>query len=172
MVVEFFVIFYLKKISLLYNCKPAEKSYRNSTGSIFYIVLLIGWVISVVPICVFMGLQTPSKDCGPFRATSSMFYSVTESIDRITWDWLRDIFWFLGSAPFGAIVALILCVILYYYKAVNEAHMKMIKLLRDQLTLEGKDKQFLLSRVNGLNEKLNYGKNNGQQGGPRQREAW
>nr|CAB3267012.1 transmembrane channel-like protein 7 [Phallusia mammillata] len=153
-VLKFFIFFYLKKLTLLYNCRPATRPYRASrSGTFFFIILLVGFTVAALPVAVGIAIIQPSQDCGPFRGLTTMFSSITAAILNFP-DWLRDIFWFIGSAGFSVIVGVILCLVLYYYVALSSAHKKMIFLLKDQLALEGKDKQFLLNRVNKLSAKL------------------
>uniref|UniRef100_H2YN25 TMC domain-containing protein n=1 Tax=Ciona savignyi TaxID=51511 RepID=H2YN25_CIOSA len=146
-VVKFFIFFYLKKLSLIYNCRPATRPYRSSrSGTFFFLILLFGFIVAAIPVVFGVAVLEPSKDCGPFRGWSTMFYAITSSI-LTTPSWLQSILWFVGSVGFAAIIAVILCLLLYYFVALRDAHKKMIALLKDQLTLEGKDKQFLLMRV-------------------------
>uniref|UniRef100_H2YN24 TMC domain-containing protein n=1 Tax=Ciona savignyi TaxID=51511 RepID=H2YN24_CIOSA len=149
-VVKFFIFFYLKKLSLIYNCRPATRPYRSSrSGTFFFLILLFGFIVAAIPVVFGVAVLEPSKDCGPFRGWSTMFYAITSSI-LTTPSWLQSILWFVGSVGFAAIIAVILCLLLYYFVALRDAHKKMIALLKDQLTLEGKDKQFLLMRVTEL----------------------
>ncbi|XP_009859564.2 transmembrane channel-like protein 7 isoform X3 [Ciona intestinalis] len=153
-VVKFFIFFYLKKLSLTYNCRPATRPYRASrSGTFFYIILLVGFVVAAFPVVVSVAILEPSKDCGPFRGWTTMFYAITASIQTQP-GWLQSILWFVGSPGFAIIIGVLLCLALYYFVALRTAHKKMISLLRDQLTLEGKDKQFLLSRVTKLTKEL------------------
>ncbi|XP_039259218.2 transmembrane channel-like protein 7 [Styela clava] len=153
-VLKFFIFFYLKKLTLMYNCKPAQRPYRASrSGTFFFLILMFGFLVAAIPVGVSLSIITPSNYCGPFRGLATMFQSVTNAISTLP-EWLASIFWFIGSAGFSIIIGIILCLILYYYAALSSAHKKMIELLREQLTLEGKDKQFLLKRVNDMQMRL------------------
>jgi len=153
-VIKFFCFFYLQKISLMYNCKPASKSFRSSrSGTFFFIVLFFGFVVACIPVIVGMSILTPSRYCGPFREESKMFSIITKLI--LTYPtWVQRIFWFIGSPGFVVILGVIIIFGIYYFKALDNAHNKMIKVLRDQLLMEGKDKQFLLQRVTRLSQCL------------------
>lgn len=57
---------------------------------------------------------------------------------------------FLGTAGFAVPAIIILILAGYYYYAVAAANKHMVALLKNQLVLEGHDKQFLLSRLNHM----------------------
>ncbi|CAK8673505.1 unnamed protein product [Clavelina lepadiformis] len=158
-VIKFFVFFYIKKLTLIYNCRPATRPYRASrSGTFFFIILLFGFVVAAFPVVISVAIIKPSSDCGPFRGWDSMFFAMTNAIQQLP-NWLQQIFWFIGSSGFAALIIVILCLVVYYFFALSSAHKRMIGLLKDQLTLEGKDKQFLLDRVNRLSGQL---QNNGR----------
>jgi len=153
-VIKFFFFFYLQKISLLYNCQPDKRPFRASrTGTFFFVILLFGFAVAIVPVIVGMTILTPSSKCTPFRNQTSMFETVTGEIKEYPVP-VQKIFWFLGSPSFSLILGLLLLIGVYYYRAYNSAHKKLIKVLREQLSLEGKDKQFLLHRVTKLTDAL------------------
>lgn len=65
-------------------------------------------------------------------------------------DWLKAVLLFLGTAGFAVPAIIILILAGYYYYAVAAANKHMVALLKNQLVLEGHDKQFLLSRLNHM----------------------
>jgi len=152
--VKFFIFFYLQKVSLMHNCQPSKNPFRSSrTGTFFFYILLVGFMVAIVPVIVGVSVLKPSAACGPFRGEEKMFDTITQLILQAPVP-VQNAFWFIGSAPFILIVALILFIVIYYFRALDAAYKNMIKVLRDQLILEGKDKQFLLKRAILLNEHL------------------
>lgn len=146
-VVYFCVSFYIKKFSCLVNSKPGVTIYRASkSNSMFMIVLLISYTFAVLPLAFSISELVPSKECGPFSKQPFIWHKVEVLFHR-TPNWLKSIISFLTTAGFAIPVLIILCLLLYYYTAINSANRHMVKVLKNQLVLEGHDKQFLLDRL-------------------------
>ncbi|XP_064610128.1 transmembrane channel-like protein 7 isoform X2 [Liolophura sinensis] len=146
-----FIFFYVKKLTLLQNCDPPEKPFHTSrSNSFFMTVLLISFIMASIPIGYIVGRIPPSQSCGPFRVYSEpeyyMFHSLTNLIQTFS-DTTRDFFYFFGSVAFYVPAIILLCLLMYYFWAVGQGYKKMGELLKTQLAMEGKDKQYLLMRV-------------------------
>ncbi|KOX73727.1 Transmembrane channel-like protein 7 [Melipona quadrifasciata] len=124
-----FVLFYIKKFACLVNSTPSSKIYRA-----------IGYSIAEIE---------PSKSCGPFRGFKSVWSLLIVVFAEFP-DWLQSILYFLGTAGFGVPAFVILTLLLYYYYAVSIANKHMVTVLKNQLVLEGHDKQFLLNRLSAF----------------------
>lgn len=149
MILHFFM-FYIKKFSCLINSKPSTILYRASrSNSLFMVVLLISFVLAAIPIIYAITEITPSRSCGPFRGLRSAWEAVI-----ITYGTLPDIFQkairFFGTAGFAVPCFIFLVLLLYYYHAVSAANKHMVEVLKNQLVLEGHDKQFLLNRLSAF----------------------
>lgn len=59
----------------------------------------------------------------------------------------------MGTAGFAVPAIIILILAWYYYYAVAAANKHMVALLKNQLILEGHDKQFLLTRLDHMIKK-------------------
>ena len=59
----------------------------------------------------------------------------------------------MGTAGFAVPAIIILILLAYYYYAVAAANKHMVALLKNQLVLEGHDKQFLLNRLDHIIKK-------------------
>ena len=59
----------------------------------------------------------------------------------------------MGTAGFAVPAIIILILVWYYYYAVAAANKHMVTLLKNQLVLEGHDKQFLLNRLDQMIKK-------------------
>jgi len=150
-VMKMLIYFYLKKLTVLKNCLPPNRPYRASRSSAFFMtILMFSFVLCVIPVVYSIGRISPSQGCGAFRVYSkedfTMFTIVKDGIEY--WPTVpHDIMEFLGSWTFYVPMTVLLCLLIYYYVAVISGHKRMVELLKEQLALDGKDKQYLLSQV-------------------------
>lgn len=148
--VYYFLIFYIKKFTCLTNCTPSPVVYKASKSkSLFMSVLLLGFVISIAPVAYSVAELLPSINCGPFRGYDTVWVYVIETFDRFPYVF-REIVFLLGTAVFAVPAFAILLFFLYYYWAVAAANRHMVTVLKNQLVLEGHDKQFLLNRLSAF----------------------
>ncbi|XP_076619664.1 transmembrane channel-like protein 7 [Colletes latitarsis] len=149
-VVGTFLLFYIKKFACLVNSTPSSKIYRASKShSLFMFILLISFIISTVPVGYSIAEIMPSKSCGPFRGLKSVWSLLILMFSQFP-NWLQSILYFLGTAGFGLPAFIVLVLLLYYYYAVSVANQHMVTVLKNQLVLEGHDKQFLLNRLSAF----------------------
>lgn len=92
-----------------------------------------------------------SKTCGPFRSYDNMSQIFMEGILKLK---EGHIFWkiftsFTKPAIVGGIL-LTMCVIVYYLRAKAHGQIAKVKLLKEMLYLEAKDKEFLLGNISRL----------------------
>lgn len=158
-VVLHFGMFYVKKFACLINSKPSAILYRASrSNSLFMLVLLLSYVLAVIPIVYAAAEIMPSRACGPYRGLHSVWEAAINSFRELP-SYCQKIIFFFGTATFAVpcFVALVLC--LYYYYAVSAANKHMVEMLKNQLVLEGHDKQFLLNRLSSfLKQQQDYQK--------------
>jgi hypothetical protein len=145
-----FILFYIKKFACLVNSKPSNNIYRASRAhSLFMLILLICYVLISIPIGYCLVKISPSKACGPLKGLHTSWSLIVATFSQLP-IWLRSILSFLGTAGFGVPAFLILILLLYYYYAVSMANKNMVIVLKNQLVLEGHDKQFLLNRLSAF----------------------
>lgn len=145
-----FLLFYVKKFACLVNCTPSSQVYRASrSNSLFMFVLLVSFILAIIPVGYSIAEIEPSKSCGPFRDLPTVWKLVTNTFERFP-DWIQNVLFFLGTAGFGIPAFVILALLLYYYYAVSIANKHMVSVLKNQLVLEGHDKQFLLNRLSAF----------------------
>lgn len=65
-------------------------------------------------------------------------------------NWVQALLFFMGTAGFAVPAIILLMLAWYYYYAVAAANKHMVTLLKNQLVLEGHDKQFLLTRLDHM----------------------
>lgn len=158
-VVLMFFMFYIKKFACLINSKPSAILYRASrSNSLFMSILLLSFVLAVIPIVYAVAEIFPSKSCGPFRGLSSVWEAAITAFKAMPAAFQNVIFFF-GTATFAVPCFVILVLFLYYYYAVSAANKHMVEVLKNQLVLEGHDKQFLLNRLSSfLKQQQDYQK--------------
>ncbi|KAJ8982380.1 hypothetical protein NQ317_005474 [Molorchus minor] len=143
----FLLLFYIKKFACLVNCKPSPTIYRASrSNSMFMIVLLLSYVFAILPIAYSVSELTPSKSCGPFQDKESVWTLIVETFyenSKLASEYhiFLEYCWFCYTSFYCSFL------LLYYYSAVNSANRHMVTVLKNQLVLEGHDKQFLLDRL-------------------------
>nr|XP_009681729.1 PREDICTED: transmembrane channel-like protein 7 [Struthio camelus australis] len=78
---KYFIVFYIKKISLIHTCKPSARPIRASSSNFFFLlVLLIGLLLAFIPLGVSIAHIPSSKACGPFRNFNTSWAVVPDTI--------------------------------------------------------------------------------------------
>uniref|UniRef100_A0A7G3B413 Putative transmembrane channel-like protein 7 n=1 Tax=Lutzomyia longipalpis TaxID=7200 RepID=A0A7G3B413_LUTLO len=145
-----FFMFYIKKFACLCNSKPSEIHYRASRSkSLFMFILLLSFAIAVAPVVYAVAELHPSRSCGPFRGLQSVWAAAIEAFMKMP-AFVQNVIFFFGTAAFAVPAFIILILLLYYYYAVSAANKHMVMVLKNQLVLEGRDKQFLLNRLSSF----------------------
>ncbi|KAF6030506.1 TMC7 [Bugula neritina] len=160
--VKVIIFFFVRKLSLFHNQKPAASPYRASSMNLFFkCVLTLAFFIAILGVGVSVGVVTPSRSCGPFRTHSTInqvrggapdepytiFGAVAESMLLLP-EFPRNAITFLASGPLLAALIVSLVLVIYIYAARASGQKRLVELLRDTLKREEKDKHWLLSKVN------------------------
>ncbi|XP_054849562.1 transmembrane channel-like protein 4 isoform X3 [Eublepharis macularius] len=149
---KYIMIFYLKKLTLYANCRPAERTFRASSSNFFFLlVLLMGLTISCVPALYSMFVLPPSKSCGPFRGEPTMWNTVSNAISELPLT-AQEFLEFVGSLAFAVPLFLLLSILMFYLMALAGSYSSMVKGLKGQLRLEGQDKLFLVKQISELSQ--------------------
>ncbi|XP_020502408.2 transmembrane channel-like protein 7 [Labrus bergylta] len=152
--IKFVIFFYCKRITLFNNCRPALKTFRSTTSTFFFLmVLLFGGGLATVVMVYSLAEIHPSFGCGPFRFFPSMWSIVPASFDDLS-ETTKEFLFFIGSQPFSIPLFVLFCVVMCYFVALASVYGKTVALLRAQLKLEGRDKQFLVKQIEELSRKL------------------
>uniref|UniRef100_UPI00398EE235 transmembrane channel-like protein 7 isoform X2 n=1 Tax=Pristiophorus japonicus TaxID=55135 RepID=UPI00398EE235 len=145
--IKYFFIFYIKRISLMNNCRPSTRPFRASSSNFFFLaVLLIGLPLACIPIVFGIALISSSKACGPFIKYNTAWNIIPETINNFP-KGLRHLLYGLGSEAFAVPFFVFVCLILFYLVALAGAHKRVVNQLRDQLTMQGRDKQYLIRKL-------------------------
>nr|XP_032648963.1 transmembrane channel-like protein 4 [Chelonoidis abingdonii] len=147
---KFVLLFYLKKLTLFSNCRPADRTFRASSSSFFFLlVLLLGLAIAWVPLLYSVFVLQPSQACGPFRGEPTMWSTLWAAIDTLP-HVAREFLQFVGSLAFAVPLFLLLCILMFYLMALAHSYSRLVKELKGQLQLEGRDKVFLVTQITEL----------------------
>ncbi|XP_078273659.1 transmembrane channel-like protein 7 isoform X2 [Rhinoraja longicauda] len=145
--IKYFTIFYIKKISLMSNCRPSTRPFRASSSNFFFLaVLLIGLALACVPIIFSIAGIRSSKSCGPFVKYNTTWEIIPNIINGFP-EGLRRLLYGLGSEIFAVPFFILVCLILFYLVALAAAHKRVVMQLRDQLAMQGRDKQYLIRKL-------------------------
>ncbi|CAH2307071.1 transmembrane channel 7 [Pelobates cultripes] len=145
--VKYFIIFYIKKISLMENCRPSSRPFRASSSKFFFqVILLIGLVLACIPVGLGIAYVPSSKACGPFMNFITSWEIIPVTIKTFPVG-LQNLINVLASESFAVPFFLLSCLVLFYVIALAGAHKKVVHQLQEQLTMESRDKLFLIRRL-------------------------
>ncbi|NXL92181.1 TMC7 protein, partial [Alectura lathami] len=145
--VKYFIIFYIKKISLIHTRKPADRPVRASSSNFFFlVVLLIGLVLAFIPLGISIAQIPSSKACGPFRNFNTSWAIVPYTVLGFPTA-LQQVLNGIASEAFAVPFFMVICLIMFYFIALAGAHKRVVEQLREQLVMEGRDKLFLIGKI-------------------------
>ncbi|XP_030635983.1 transmembrane channel-like protein 7 [Chanos chanos] len=145
--IKYFLVFYIKKVSLVNNCRPATRPFRASSSHFFFLaVLLIGLALACVPVTVSIAQIHSSHSCGPFVRYNTSWEAVPHAVSQLP-QGLQAFLFALSSEAFAVLFFVITCLAMFYVIALAGAHKRVISQLRDQLAMEGRDKRFLIQKL-------------------------
>ncbi|XP_042345811.1 transmembrane channel-like protein 4 [Plectropomus leopardus] len=148
--IKFIFLFYFKKLTLFNNCRPALRTFRSTTSTFFFlVVLLFGFILATAVMVYSLAEIHPSMGCGPFRFFPSMWSIVPKSFYNLS-DVTKEFLFFVGSQAFSIPLFVLSCVVMCYFIALASVYGKSVALLRAQIKLEGRDKQFLVKQIGEL----------------------
>ncbi|XP_053274788.1 transmembrane channel-like protein 5 [Pleuronectes platessa] len=156
-IVKFFILFCLKKVSLTHNCQPPRRTGRAAQMQTTFIALLFfPFFVGALSMVAYTAWSlTPSEQCGPFRGLNNAFSVVSVWIDDLEeFPGSQWVVWIyqnvIRSEVFYFLITLIILVIIYMFWQVSQGRKELIGLLRQQIVNEGKDKSFLLDKLQNL----------------------
>ncbi|KFV14428.1 Transmembrane channel-like 7, partial [Tauraco erythrolophus] len=145
--IKYFIIFYIKKISLIHTRKPATRPIRASSSNFaFLVVLLIGLVLAFIPLGISIAHIPSSKACGPFTSFNTSWAVVPDTILEFP-KFLQNILYGIASEAFAVPFFVVLCLFMFYFIALAGAHKRVVEQLREQLVMESRDKDFLIRKI-------------------------
>ncbi|KAK5609532.1 hypothetical protein CRENBAI_006354 [Crenichthys baileyi] len=139
-ILKFFILFYIKKVSLTRNCQPSQRSGRAAQmKTIFIFLLFFPFFVGALSIVAYTAWSlTPSEQCGPFRGLNSTFSVIGEWIDEVDKipgsEWVVWIYQnVIRSEIFYFLVTLIILVIIYIFWQLTQGRKELIILLSQQI---------------------------------------
>ncbi|KAJ8246015.1 hypothetical protein GJAV_G00262740 [Gymnothorax javanicus] len=145
--IKYFIVFYIKKMTLVKNCRPATRPFRASSSNFFFlVVLLIGLAMACVPVIVSIGQINSSHACGPFVNYTTSWDVVPKAVKRLPGG-LSSFLLTLASEAFAVTFFVFTCLAMFYVIALAGAHKRVVDQLREQLAIEAKDKRFLIQKL-------------------------
>ncbi|KAM4751320.1 transmembrane channel-like protein 7 [Anableps anableps] len=146
-IIKYFFIFYIKKVSLIKNCRPSTRPFRASSSNFFFLgVLLIGLALACIPIAVSIAQIQCSQACGPFVNYNTSWEALPAAVSHLP-QGAQNFLNILSSEAFAVSFIVVTCLAMFYVIALSRAHKKVINQLREQLVMEGKDKRFLIQKL-------------------------
>ncbi|KAF8767935.1 Transmembrane channel-like protein 5 like protein [Argiope bruennichi] len=139
------LLFYIKKSSMAFTCKPPIRSWSVNEAQTFYLVLtFVMFFFSAVTVGYSIFGSEPS-DCGPYRDYQKTQDIVTKVFfGKDEQGIFTKIITYITSPGVLFAIFCALGLVVYYMRAQAKAHISVIKKIREQLILASKDKVFLL----------------------------
>ncbi|NXY50302.1 TMC7 protein, partial [Ceuthmochares aereus] len=133
--IKYFIIFYIKKISLIHTRKPAARPIRASSSNFFFlVVLLIGLVLAFIPLGISIAQIPSSKACGPFRNFNTSWAVVPATVLEFPAG-LQQVLYGIASEAFAVPFFMVICLVMVYFIALAGAHKRVVEQLREQLVM-------------------------------------
>ncbi|XP_062400242.1 transmembrane channel-like protein 5 isoform X2 [Sardina pilchardus] len=132
---KFFILFYVKKVSLMHNCQPPRKSGRAAQMQTIFIGLLFlpSYVGALSVIAYTFWSLKPSVLCGPFIGLENPF-AVVEAWMSIEKDWVVWIYQkVIRSEIFFYLISLLVLVLTYFFWQLKEGRKLLIIRLRQRI---------------------------------------
>ncbi|XP_069805165.1 voltage-gated chloride channel TMC4 [Dendropsophus ebraccatus] len=144
--IKYFIIFYMKKLTLFSNCRPADRTFRASSANFFFLlVLLLGLALSWVAVLYSIFALPPSKACGPFRNQNFIWDTISTSLETLP-RVAREFLQFIGSQAFVIPLFFLSCIVMFYLMALGNSYGKLVSALKDQLQSE-RNRKILLNQA-------------------------
>uniref|UniRef100_A0A8C2WCF3 Transmembrane channel-like protein n=1 Tax=Cyclopterus lumpus TaxID=8103 RepID=A0A8C2WCF3_CYCLU len=145
--IKYFFIFYIKKVSLMANCRPATRPFRASSSNFFFlVVLLIGLALACLPVSFSVAQINSSQACGPFVNYNTSWEVLPATVSELPHG-IKTLLFALSSEAFAVSFFVVTCLAMFYVIALAGAHKRVINQLREQLAMEGRDKHFLIQKL-------------------------
>ncbi|XP_029015884.1 transmembrane channel-like protein 6 isoform X2 [Betta splendens] len=154
---KLFLLFYIKKNSVMLNCQASTKPWRATQMSTLFLTLLCfpSFFGAAVSVAYTLWTIQPSRVCGPFRNRTKMFESVKESENSHTvLSWLDKVYSFLVDYPLlPFLTSGVFLFVIYFHSQVVDGQRKIISQLEKQIENEGNDKLFLITKLQEMHER-------------------
>uniref|UniRef100_A0A8C7Q626 Transmembrane channel-like protein n=1 Tax=Oncorhynchus mykiss TaxID=8022 RepID=A0A8C7Q626_ONCMY len=139
-IIKFFILFYLKKVSLTLNCQPPRRAGRAAQMQTIFIAILFfpSFVGALSMVAYTVWILPPSDKCGPFRGLNTTFSAIQiwmddlNRVDAFQWTvWIYQ--HVIRSEIFYFLISLIILVFIYIFRQITQGRQLLIILLRQQI---------------------------------------
>uniref|UniRef100_A0A8C7RQT3 Transmembrane channel-like protein n=1 Tax=Oncorhynchus mykiss TaxID=8022 RepID=A0A8C7RQT3_ONCMY len=139
-IIKFFILFYLKKVSLTQNCQPPRRAGRAAQMQTIFIAILFfpSFVGALSMVAYTVWTLPPSDKCGPFRGLNTTFSAIQiwmddlNRVDAFQWTvWIYQ--HVIRSEIFYFLISLIILVFIYIFRQITQGRQLLITLLRQQI---------------------------------------
>ncbi|XP_064890267.1 transmembrane channel-like protein 6 isoform X1 [Columba livia] len=155
------LLFYIKKSSLMRNCRAPSTPWQASRMSTIFITLLCfpSFLGAAVFLSYTIWAVRPSETCGPFRGLETIYKSgqtwvqvLEKSSPNITWlAWVHQ--HLVENSFLLFFMSGVLLAVIYFNIQVVRGQRRIIRLLEEQIANEGQDKIFLIQKLHSVYER-------------------
>ncbi|XP_036609325.1 transmembrane channel-like protein 8 [Trichosurus vulpecula] len=146
-----FFTFYVKKYTLLRNCRPSPRLFQASSATFFFqLVLLLGLLVASVPLLYVISSIPSSVNCGLFSNYSAPWRVVPEVAALQLSPPAQKVFHYFGSNAFWYPILILLSLTLTVCLSQSGANKRAIKSLRRQLLWQVREKWHLVEDLSRL----------------------
>ncbi|KAM5272736.1 transmembrane channel-like protein 8 [Ctenodactylus gundi] len=157
-----FLTFYIKKYTLLRNCRASPRLFRASSSTFFFqLVLLLGLLLAAGPLVYVVSSTHSSWNCGLFTNYSAPWEVVPELVALRLPPWGQRALHYLSSHAFGFPLLVCLSLVLTACVSQSQANAQALQGLRKQLVCQVKEKWRLVEKLSRLLPELDPGESPG-----------
>ncbi|XP_061471873.1 transmembrane channel-like protein 8 isoform X2 [Rhineura floridana] len=142
-----FLIFYIKKYTLLQYCQPSTQLFRASHSKfLFQIMLLLGLFLAYTPLGYVISRVSPSQACGLFTNYSTPWQAVPEALSHLPMS-AQLVLSYATSNVFCFSLLMLLSLILTVYISQVQANRQVTERLKRQCVLCVQEKWCLVREL-------------------------
>ncbi|XP_037349762.1 transmembrane channel-like protein 6 [Talpa occidentalis] len=157
-IIKLLLLFYIKRTSLMANCRAPRRPWLASHMSTVFISLLCfpSFLGAAIFLCYAVWQVKPSDTCGPFRSLDTMYEAGRAWVRQLEQagpgvSWLPWIHRHLVESTFPTyLVSALLMAVIYLNIQVVKGQRTVISILKEQISNEGEDKIFLINQLHAV----------------------
>lgn len=147
-VVKIFVTWYLRKFVALKLCKPSATSWRAGQTRTWFLMMVCAALLVISGVYGYLIVYVPTSKCGPFRNYNFFHEILTQGILSLEQDHIiLKILLYTTKSEFIALILMGLSSRVYYLRCKSIAQAEVVKMYREMLVMESKDKEYLLHNI-------------------------
>ncbi|KAJ8664273.1 hypothetical protein QAD02_005935 [Eretmocerus hayati] len=159
--IKLLLTFHAKRLELAYFCEIPARFWRAAHTHTLLLALAFLAMSGALGFLGYAIAWADSSACGPYAGDGGTDSYSKRTIERIAqrllpqgwhspvWDAVANV---VSSPATGIAVVIAMCVAVYYLKAKAEASKQMVRILREMLVWQARDKEFLLKTFSTAND--------------------